>query len=83
MYDVYCYAFVVAFKVKKASLAQNRALPTKKQLSKVPTKNRVESAPRVTHGPQRTCVRHGAEHAQKNVLRPSRLAIGVGLCCCL
>ena len=28
MYGVYCYAFVVALKVKKVSLAQSRALTT-------------------------------------------------------
>ena len=64
MYDAYWRVFVVALKVKKASLAQNRGFPTKKNFEGFPTKNRFESKPRVTHGPQRTRVTQGAEHAK-------------------
>ena len=64
-HDVYWYVFVVVLKVKKASLAQNTWLPAKKKTGTLLAKNRFESTPRVTHGPQRTRVTHDVEHAQK------------------
>ena len=42
----------------------NREIPTTMIFWKAPTKNRVETTQRVTHGPQRTHVTHVAEHAQ-------------------
>ena len=68
------YVFMVALKVKKASLAQNRALPTIFFILKLPTKNKFESTPRVTHGPLRTRVTDGVEYAQKE--RAAALSAG-------
>ena len=61
MYDV--HVFDAGVQGEEGLSRTNKGLPTNKNL-KAPTKNKFESTPRVTHGPQRTRVTHGAERAQ-------------------
>lgn len=80
------FIFVAALKVRRMPLRTKRRLPNiKKSLhnkcARSRTKNEGLEARHARHtaGSLRTRVTNGAEH----VLRPSRLAVGVALDCCL